>query len=355
MYQGISGAPPYSNTGAQNTDANTLRACVDWVQGTFQKISSHDEVIEILQLEKNQFVEMETGMLGYKRQLRFGNIVILSEGRENMGVHLIMSGQGCREYEELRPGNWFNLFRDILRLGKFTRIDLAIDDFAGYFTVRKLSRKLKEGLCRSKFKSAKRIENIIIEDGQTKGETLYFGSGSSRIKIRFYDKLQERIAAGKEIEKDIKHWVRSEIQARDERANILATFILAGEPIGDIAAGILKNYVAFLDRGSCSNKARWPFAKWWDKFLGDVEKIRLTEVAPDRTVEKARAWIDHQVRKTLGMLFLAYDSDLHWLIDVLNSGMDDLTEKEMKIIERYKEALKNKSLLLENEQQARPV
>lgn len=338
----IDQVPPYGNTGAQNTRVESLRACVDWVEATFMKIFSWQDVVRVLGLNEHDFLEMERGLLGYKTQHRYGEIVILSDGKPNMGIHLIMSGQACREYEELIPGKWFDLFKQILLLGKFTRLDYAIDDFAGYFTVRQLSRRIKQGLCRSKFKSTVRIEKIQIDDGKTNGETLYFGSAQSKIRVRFYDKYAERIAAGKDIEDGVEHWVRTEIQARDQRADAMAAFYLAGEKVGDIAAGVLRNYINFLDKGTCSNKARWPVAKFWENFLGEMEKLRLTEVAPDRTIERSRKWIDTQVYKTIGMLFYAYESDLNWLVDVINRGLEDLTEKEFAIIDRYKQQMKNK-------------
>ena len=39
-------------------------------------------------------------------------------------------------------------------------------------------------------------------------------------------------------------------------------------------------------------KSRWESKKWWSDFLGDCEKIKLSQVAPDPTIEKIGNWIE---------------------------------------------------------------
>ena len=57
-------------------------------------------------LNPDDFVEMDRGMYGYPQSLRFGEIVILYGGRPEMGVHLSMTGAGCREYENIGKVPW---------------------------------------------------------------------------------------------------------------------------------------------------------------------------------------------------------------------------------------------------------
>lgn len=341
--------PPYSNTGVQNTSGNALIALVDWVSVTFPAARKWTDVLPVLNLDSDTFSEMKTGMNGYKQQHKRGNISILSDGNADMGVHVIMSGQGCREYEndpDAKP--WNLLFAEVFfEDGHFARLDLAIDDYKGFYKPEQIVKKLEAGLTTSKFKSYRYMKKGRISDGSSKGITVYLGSDSSDIQIRIYDKLQERQEAGKTVNEDVTHWTRTEVQLADKRADMAAHRVIEEQDenvnIGIVVAGILKNYFCVLDKPTGdSNKSRWPVWPRWKAFLGDVAKLKLTLLAPDRTIDTRRAWIDKQTAKTLGMLFVAYDSDLNWLVDTLNKGMDLLEARDLDEIETYK---RNKKLL----------
>jgi phage replication initiation protein len=353
----ISGVPPSTNRGVQNTGHIGLTALVDWVSVTFSRSIDWEEIAALMDLDKSTFKTMKTGINGYKGHVRRGHIGLLFDGGHvDMGVHLIMSGQGCREFENDFKHGWHEFFRRIFTLddAHFTRLDLAIDDIQmdklpGFFTPDQIVKKLEKGLVSSKFKSYRYMKKGAILDGKGKGATVYLGSPTSAIQIRIYDKLEERKAAGKEIESGVTHWVRTEIQLADQRADLAAQQIIFelahnGTPIGPVIAGILKNYMSIYQKQKEGdvNKSRWPLWAPWEKFLGDVAKQKLTAKAPDRTIGTRRAWIDRQTAKTLGMLFLAYESDLNWLIDTLNKGMDLLEEKELDEVETYK---RNKALI----------
>ena len=72
----------------------------------------------------------------------------------------------------------------------------------------------------------------------------------SSVLIRIYDKAAERgLPEGQ-------HWVRVELQLRDERAE---AFCFDPAPIGLLFRGVLVNYVRYVDDpGTDSNCWRWP-------------------------------------------------------------------------------------------------
>lgn len=333
----IETGPRIGNTGAQNTYRDTLRVLVDWVSGTFKTLTSPEQLSDALGLPWHLFVQMDRGNFGYRKQYRFGHISIYYDGNADMGIHLEMSGQGCREFETLSQNGWDYLFQYILYYGHFTRLDVAIDDFEGYFTIGKVVDYVRKGLCSSKFKKAITIESNYISDGKSAGQTVYFGSPSSRIKVRFYDKLNERLQAGKEIEPGIEFWNRTEVELRDERANMMAEEILNNPVLGDAVTGVLKNYITFKRKGTDSNKSRWPNVDWWQKFVGDVEKIKLTHVAPDRTVSRIKNWIDKQTPRSLAVLFRALGEDYYYIQQLIEKGLEQLTEQDEAIINAYVE------------------
>lgn len=332
------GVPPYSNTGAQNTSGEGLKPCVDWVQATLKNVQPDEIIADILLLKPEDFTELERGKYGYMSAKRLGHITILFDGHPEMGVHLEMTGQGCREYESYGIMDWKTFFNVLLRCeAKITRLDVALDDYKGYWAIKRIVRKVKDGELVSKFKHATRVEKIKIEDGATAGHTVYFGSNESRIKIRMYDKLLEQKAKGDagEIE-GLTVWNRTEIQARDERAQTIAGLIANDVPIGAIVTGILKYYLRFVVKGKDRNKSRWKTAKFWEEFLGDVEPLRLSESKPAATLEKKIAWLDRQVAPTLAMIVEAMEGDMEKIYKLISDGAERLKERDIAIIREYK-------------------
>ncbi|MBK5482933.1 replication initiation factor domain-containing protein, partial [Peribacillus sp. TH16] len=273
--------PPYTNRGVVNTLQSGLRSCVDWLQVTFKNVQNVQQIIDVLGLNFDDFTEFENGKYGYHSHIRFGHIAIYySSNLEHF--HLEISGQGCREYEEYGNHDWVTLLGLILMLDvNITRFDIAIDDFEGYFKFPQLIKKIKKGHVRSRFRTARIQEKVVLNDGSTAGTTIYFGSPKSEIQVRIYDKLQERLSAGKEIEDGIEVWNRTELQLRDKRA-LTAAFELVENiySVGPLVQGLLRNYVLFCNPTDDSNKARWPISKFWIKFLDNIEPLRLSQVAP---------------------------------------------------------------------------
>lgn len=345
--------PPHTNRGADNTSESGLRACVDWVQATLKIVDVTQLITDILKLDLNDFYEAENGKFGYKNSKRFGHIAIYYNGNEDMGIHLEMSGQGCREYELLNKRSWKNLFSCMLEYeANFTRLDIAIDDFKEYFSIPQLVRKIKDRQLVSKFKNATKVENINIETGESEGNTIYYGGSASRIQIRMYEKNHERMGKGYTLEDGIKTWNRTEVQARKERAAKIAALIASEEEgnqsIGKLVSGILKYYLRFTVKGKDRNRSRWKTAPFWEKFLGDVEALRLTEIAPDRTIEKTDRWLYKQVAPSLAAMLLANDGDMDLLKDYIENGKKRLKDKDYAMIDRYKKEMEEREDIIKN-------
>jgi len=77
--------------------------------------------------------------------------------------------------------------------GHFSRIDIAIDDFDGIFTLEEIEQKVQNGEIISYFRRGRILKeyNLGLEDNL--GQTIYFGSPQSRIRIRMYDKAIEQL------------------------------------------------------------------------------------------------------------------------------------------------------------------
>lgn len=329
--------PPYTNRGVENTCESGLRSLVDWVQFTLKNVENYTDVIDILGIDREHFQEQQKGGYSYQNCTRFGHIKIYYNGREDMGIHVEMSGQGCREFERFSSLTWSVFLSLLLNFEvKFSRLDVAIDDFHGYFKITTLQRKVKEGSVRSKFKRSRKIEENLLKDGSTTGETLYFGSPQSMLQVRFYNKLLEQQNKDKEVFEEVTVWNRIEIQLRDDRATALA-MILAYEErtVGSAVKGILANHINFCVKSNDSNKSRWAVCKFWTKFLDNTDKLSLSQVAPDKSIEKSKDWIERQTTATLAMLFEAYEGDMSMLYTLLADGMSKLDKGHMDILNRF--------------------
>jgi phage replication initiation protein len=291
--------PPANNMGARCTIG--LRAIVDWFTFTLDS-ESIDLAFKVLGITQDKFIKLERGMSGYTEQWRFGNIVVLCNGSQGMGVHVFMTGQGCRAYEGMFGNAWKALVCRVKSVGgHFTRIDAAVDDYNGMFTIEQIRDKVEMGEVRTVFKGAKEINKYnFCGDGvaEKSGGTIYFGSTKSNIQIRFYDKAKEQ---------GVDYiWNRVEVQSRDERANAIADMIGQGVCLGEIVLGVLKRYVNFVEPCNDSNKARWKVSGWWDNFLGEVKKLRLSIDKARRTITDVANWVERQVAPSLALLRKAF-------------------------------------------------
>src|SRR5690606_41303449 len=84
------------------------------------------------------------------------------------------------------------------------------------------------------------------------------------------------------------------------------------------------------------------------EFLGDVEKLKLTLVAPDRTVERTKAWLDKRVAPSLGMVYMAYGGDEKAIATMIADGVNRLTDSQLQLAIEYQEMLNSSKELLEH-------
>lgn len=328
--------PPYCNTGVERTRehkenptgnrvSKDLICLFDWISFTIKKNISIDYIIsDFLKMNSADFIELDRGNYGYKRQIANGNVRIYSDGKEDMGIHIQLSGQGCRQVEESLNGDWLTLFKKIIEAeGTFSRCDIAIDDKTGVLDIKKIQKKTEKKEYVSRFNSWS-INTSCKNDSDKYGKSVYFGSAKSDIRLRFYDKAVEQGVEG--------HWIRTELQLRDERANVAIRLYLSGKTIGDIVTGVLKNYIRFVDPSSDSNKRRWKTSKFWDEFIADAEILKLTEGQKERTLDDVYTWINKSVGPSLALLVKASDGDLAIIHEMIIEGSKRLKPKHYALL-----------------------
>lgn len=349
---------PSRNTGCLRTNeepfimpANGLRALIDWVSITFKHLSI-DELFQIVKIPEEKWTFQEKSYKGYLYSATYKSIIIgygTPDSCLDMGIHINFSGEGCRDYESEFNNelNWADFFALVMNFNyKFTRLDLAIDDFKGYFTINDLYKKGKEGCVSVKrVKEALYFDNFNLKDGQSKGESLYIGKGDRM--YRFYDKLNERRSKGYETLEGITFWNRYEVQLRADLATSACKMIAyENYDYGNFVKGILaSNMDVKIKSETDSKRSRWESVGWWKDFLGECEKIELTQVAKDPTMEKKFEWVNSQVTKTLAMVYESFDYDRNVIDYLLERGVNKIEKKDKQMIEEFKENKELKHLM----------
>lgn len=347
--------PPHAIRGAQTTKLSTgtnreldsrgalLTSVIDWCAFTLpkflveqQRLLELRDVFDLLGLDMASFAEINGGRYGYKHRLSYSFMnVYYNWPIDDKGVHVEMSGQGCRYFENMTGVEWPALFGMIFDLhGSFARLDLAIDDQHGFFTVEQVVEYIRKRHFTSKWKGGHWAEYHDFREDEvvSKGLAYYVGSQQSRMFVRFYDKLKERIAKGEN--PGVNHWVRTEVVMRDERADA-AAFGLMTTTVGDYAAGILKQYLNFREPSDDSLRCRWPLAKWWDDFLGDAEKIQLTKQMPDQTIQKVHDHLIKQWGPSISALMMAYQGDTTFLTQIASANVKRMTKKHHMMVQAF--------------------
>jgi len=301
-----------------------LECIFDWIEFTIHDLDELEVISQVLKINPGNFMELPKGRYGYKKQLAYGHISVLFNGAEDMGIHVILSGKGCREYEA--DSTLLELLdRIMLHDGKCTRIDMAMDDKSGkIIPFEEIKKAVKAGTISSRWKTSTEYVKRKLNDGEIIGHTINIGSRKSKMFLRIYDKALEQ---GQDTP-----WVRIEIEIRDERAQTLQNILLFEDQIGQVYAKIINNYIRFLEPTDDSNRSRWPTAAWWSNLIGEIGKTSLTRKPEDRTVEDVRSWVKQQVGPSLAVLFIADDGSLEDIMRMIMVGKTRLREKHMRLL-----------------------
>lgn len=243
------------------------RVLYDWL--TFStKIHSLPDAVDFLGLNDVKF-ESFRGRYCYQDRLHYDGINILFNGRDDMGICVEMSGQGCRSFETYGNGDYEKIF-DIIcenysdtaeeRQANITRLDVAYDDFEKVLDLKYYMSAAQ----RDDYVS--RLKDIDVTFSN-KGCSVCHGSRlQSNVYIRMYDKKMER---GRD---DLEHWIRCELKLKDETA---LGFIKLGGDIRENYFNVLNNYLRYIVHTEDSNKRRAPASPQWLNFIETWKSVSV--------------------------------------------------------------------------------
>jgi len=277
-----------------------LEAFIDWLEFTLFELNDLDYITYLLLgMTEGDFVQMPKGKQGYKKQLCAPGVTILSQGTPEMGTHIIITGRGCRYFEQ--ADDLIDLIHRVKEYKhSFTRIDLALDDRSGrIIDLKKILSSVEKNHYSTRWKGYTKIDKFETKNNEQVGQTLYFGSRQSLLMMRVYKKGLEQES------KTDKEWTRLELELKGERAQLLLDTIDIQNGIGLAISGILQNYIRFLLPSRIDkNKSRWKDAPWWAKIVKSAQKLKLTKKPEPKTVEEVKNWLEKQVATSLAIVCL---------------------------------------------------
>lgn len=281
----------------------TNKIIFDWVSFTTHDFDSVSELLYWLGLDKVQWQDT-FGSKGFQKRWYFNGISIHYDyggdrafNRDKRLIWVEMSGQGCRTYETYGCNDFKMIFDFCLSgYGNITRLDIAYDDIEdNLLDIKQIADDTEDGFFKSEFQYWEVLRS-------SKGTSIVHGSPQSQVRIRIYDKAAEKKCAPGT------HWVRVEMQLRDERAlGYLALYKQAGESF----CSVIVNYLMYCKRTKDTNKSRWVIADYWARFLAGAGKTSIyTKPGSEYNLQKLDDLVYRQMRNALNTAINIHGADV---------------------------------------------
>ena len=310
---------------------------VDWLTFSVKEQDPAKVIREYLGLDPELFQDAGYGLLGYNRVLRFSDICVCYEPRENdffrdMGVCVSMSGNGCRAFEtmsKLTQAGQDSVFPTLFQLlaadetANVSRIDIACDDREGFLNMEEIVEKVQASEINSRM--TKRSVIVSFDGTQRSGSTIYLGAPSSDFRVRIYDKALEEGVDG--------HWIRVELVMRHKNAAAFAEQMNSAPSVGKLAAQVVNDKFSFIERDD-SNITRCTVCGWWQSFVDELESVRLVaRCVIQHSVERIENWIESQVGPSLAVIL----NTLGWphLFELARAAAGRLSARQLSLISDY--------------------
>jgi Replication initiation factor len=313
---------PLGNTGSVLSEApameNQFQAVFDWLQGCFHLRDNID--LDYFQslftyVTHDQWIADDDRPIYkgryFEHSFRTIRGTVLAWNNTDDGIDCWLSATG-----KSLAGSSFSQLREFLQYllakqTRFTRIDLAIDDYSKslkphYFKTA-YQREQHHG-----FRKMSIIENLESSDPtEEQGFTVYMGKRNGNKLTRFYNKS---IESKGEIDS-----YRLEIEYKDDYTKHVIDYLLTAENFAKAIVDLVISAVDFRDADDVQ-------LLWWNAFIARLEatSVHLLCDRINPSIESSMNWIEHQVETTLATvqefcerISVNFDD---WLKERLDSG-----------------------------------
>jgi len=329
---------------------------------------------EPLCLDFRADVDDEKGLYGYTTKRFYDEDTCVMYGGERNGSLtsrrtwiIDISGTGCRCFEkrfvcgflashpegvtssmldEAVARQWA-LFIDTALLfgGRFTRIDLANDDFSGCVPYRSVIKKIESRSYLSSLRSRGRdgtLEDPLVEKKGIGESVSYYIGSKSCVMLNVYNKKSERESKGGVV--DIPSWTRWELRYYHDYAIACAPEVSAAlkeNRLPAFVAGLLGGIVSFRSMPVNADRAhlsRYPVWRPWERFLKGVSLHKIIcQARAESTVSSNAKWLYKDASKALARFsFASPQNGYAAFCHLLNSGFSRFTSKDLIAINNYR-------------------
>ena len=314
--------------------------------------------IKLLKLDDQEFEHIISKSKSSKTLLRetykYTNSTAIfindSVSKDSPLTRIELKGNGCRELEDRFQEDYLKGYYDLLYNvifsgGWCSRFDIFVDIVNGNITTKELDKKIQACEYVSNFRKVRNDSTKFTKDYSNDGWGYLFGSEGSGTRLRIYDKKAEQIARGKEIDLNIKSWIRFEIRFYHDVAKTMSQELLGHlYDMQNYAYQLLKGVIEFKVPSEDSNKSRWDTWKKWDNFLGGIEKIKpFNQFKHESSIDVTKKWYSRSATKALQQARLTMDPDEFEKEKLKNDyvGLSKLTQADINMIniERNKKNL----------------
>ncbi len=331
---------PYTNRGVIR-QKEELSALIDWCQVTIKEVPSEAVIEDVLRipLELMTVTGYEKGIAGHEVVAIFDNIKVLKPtgNAQYQGFQILMSGKGCRNYEnflQLNEETWFDFFNRVCQYHiNFPRIDLAIDDRKPYLSVPDLIIRTKEGLLSSKLREIDFHDSGELKEDvfQSKGGSLYLGSSASNLRLVFYEKgYEQNKKYGVELDEN---WNRYELRFRQEMAVSVVQELLRYRDVAGLAMEVLNSKIRFLEKPTDSvttRKRLYPTYQAWAELMKDIGKVKLTMQSQKKSLQKVWEWLEKYVAPSLKLFAeVGKIEQRDYIGNLIENGEMNITQKQL--------------------------
>lgn len=304
-----------------------------------------EDLLRILKIDESAMQEIKSYFASYgmEKCLYYPKGVKLHCGEYHI---LELSGQGCRQIETLAGDSfdWLSFISRFMEREKthISRLDIAADDKEGLLSMSTMRRYVESQkyVCKSR--------KVLVMTGAE--EMIIFGSAQSDRRLRIYNKALERGVTG--------HWIRAEMQMRNDAALSFFMNTWNSNDIGKTYCGMLLDYLRFTaDENKGINSNRLPAVRWWTRFLGTTRRVKGFYLGGVEYNKKGLYnYLTKQTASSLKTYFTLCNGNLDDMFELfidaeLNKNQQFLIESErrktqMRIDYKYKKTDKAQELLL---------
>jgi len=266
---------------------------VDWLAITFFTLDNEaimEAVSDILGiLDPTVWQMRKSGLKSYKKSWEgpHGIILAFSPGRPDR--HLLIRGKACASISTEQMDALLDLAR---RMGKVTRLDLALDDHDKRIGCSEVLASFNGPTAVTHAKSA-HIHEGRTRQGQLMGETLQIGKKTGRCYLKVYDKDLESgglIAA-----------IRWELTLKDDLAKEAILLHFEGNSLGMVFTAFLTRFLDFRETGKGPARDR-PRCACFAELVGAAEKAQVPQPERPATLSRILPWFWNQVAPWLGVI-----------------------------------------------------